>query len=201
MPHRDMNDTWLIVGLGNPGPQYEASRHNAGRMTVIESARRAGVRFTTHKAGALVAEARMGSARCVLAAPNSFMNLSGGPVARLLRFWSLEPDRLVVVHDDLDLPFGTLRLKVGGGHGGHNGVRDIITALGTPAFTRVRLGIGRPPAGRSVIDFVLQRFTATERRGLDLLISDAADAVEMIATDGLAAAQQRFHTARQQSTP
>lgn len=196
-----MTDTWIVAGLGNPGPQYDGTRHNAGRTVVGMLASQARVPLRAHKAQALVAETRAPSgARCVLAQPNSFMNLSGGPVQKLQRFYSTDPAHLIVVHDDLDLPLGTLRLKAGGGHGGHNGVRDIIAGLGTPDFLRVRIGIGRPRPGQAVVDFVLQRFSPAERSTLDPALVDAAEAVEMIVADGLAAAQQRFHTAAHEAT-
>jgi PTH1 family peptidyl-tRNA hydrolase len=186
---------WLVVGLGNPGGQYAGNRHNVGRMVLDELARRMGVRFGRHKAGALVAEGREapGGVRYVLAAPETYMNESGRPVGRLVKFYSLPPDRLIVVHDELDIPFGALRLKSGGGHGGHNGVRDIATVLGTPDFARVRVGIGRPPGRQPAADYVLRDFSATERKELPLLLADAADAVLALSTDGLAAAQQRFN--------
>jgi PTH1 family peptidyl-tRNA hydrolase len=187
---------WLVVGLGNPGTQYERTRHNIGQMVVDELARRASVVFKSHKTNARVAEGRIvpGCPRLVLAKPNTYMNVSGGPVAQLMRFYSLEPDRLIVVHDELDIPFDTLKLKSGGGHGGHNGVRDIASALRTPEFTRVRVGVGRPPGRTDAADHVLSPFTATERQALPSLVSDAADAVELVTTDGLLAAQQRYHS-------
>jgi PTH1 family peptidyl-tRNA hydrolase len=122
------------------------------------------------------------------------MNVSGGPVAQLLRFYSLDPDRLIVLQDELDIPFDTVKLKFGGGHGGHNGVRDIIAAIGSGDFTRVRVGVGRPPGSRQAADHVLRAFNKDERAALPSLITDAADAVELIASDGLSAAQLRFHT-------
>jgi len=204
-PHLDesLNDPmtdapWLVVGLGNPGPGYAANRHNVGQMVVSELAQRASASFKTHKTGALVAEGRLAPAgtRFVFAKPTSFMNLSGGPVSRLLKFYSLDPSRLIVVHDELDIPFDTVRLKSGGGHGGHNGIRDIASAIGTPDFVRVRVGIGRPPGRQSAADFVLRDFAAGERQALPSLIADAADAVEQVAADGLPAAQLRFHSPR-----
>jgi PTH1 family peptidyl-tRNA hydrolase len=187
---------WLVVGLGNPGPDYAGNRHNVGQMALAELADRASASFRSHKAGAAVAEARSGleGPKLILAKPNSFMNLSGGPVAGLLRFFSLDPSRLIVLHDELDIPFDTLRLKFGGGHGGHNGLRDIIAATGTADFTRVRIGIGRPPGRQPAADFVLRDFSAEERKVLPNLLSDAADAVEQIAREGLTAAQLRVHT-------
>ncbi|WP_203137933.1 aminoacyl-tRNA hydrolase [Microbacterium sp. JZ31] len=190
-----MADTWLIVGLGNPGPRYEATRHNVGQMVIDELAARRGEPFKQHKANARVAETwlRPGAAKLVLAKPNSFMNVSGGPAANLARFYGTAPDRVIVVHDELDIPFDTLRLKAGGGHGGHNGVRDVAKALGTADFLRVRVGIGRPPGRQDPADWVLDPFSATDRQTLPILISDAADAVEQIVEDGLVAAQQRHH--------
>jgi peptidyl-tRNA hydrolase, PTH1 family len=190
-------DRWLVVGLGNPGAQYAKTRHNIGQMVVDELAARASLRFTLHKTRAMVAEGRFvpGGPRIVLAKPASFMNVSGGPVAALLRFYSIEPERLIVVHDELDIPFDTIKLKFGGGHGGHNGVRDVIAAVGTGDFTRVRVGVGRPPGSRDAADHVLRQFAAGERAALPNLVGDAADAVEQIVSDGLTAAQLRFHTA------
>lgn len=151
--------------------------------------------FKNHKANSAVAEGRSapGGPKLVLAKPNSFMNLSGGPVAALLRFYSLDVSRLIVVHDELDLPFDTLKIKVGGGHGGHNGLRDIIAATGSNEFIRIRMGIGRPPGRQNAADFVLHDYTSTERGTLPIMLEDAADAVELIASDGVTAAQQKFH--------
>ncbi len=166
-------------------------------MALAELANRASASFKSHKTNSMVAEGRSGleGPRLILAKPNSFMNLSGGPVAGLLRFYKLEPSQLIVVHDELDIPFDNLKLKFGGGHGGHNGIRDIIAAIGTGDFTRVRVGIGRPPGRQSAADFVLRDFGSTERAVLPNFLSDAADAVESVARDGLTAAQLRFHTA------
>ena len=189
-----MANTWLIVGLGNPGPRYEATRHNVGQMVVAELASRLGATFKVHKAGATVAEVRVrpGGDRIALAVPSTFMNVSGRPVAGLLKFYSLDASRLIVVHDELDLPFDTVRLKTGGGPGGHNGVRDIIAVAG-PDFVRVRVGVGRPPGRQDPADFVLSPFSKAERETLPNLIADAADATELVLTDGLLTAQQRVH--------
>jgi PTH1 family peptidyl-tRNA hydrolase len=167
-------------------------------MVLEELAGRMRARFTRHRTGAGVAEGRLvpGGPRFVLAAPQTYMNESGRPVGQLVKFYSLPPERLVVVHDELDIPFGALRLKSGGGHGGHNGVRDIATVLGTPEFPRVRVGIGRPPGRQPAADFVLRDFSAEERKELPNLLVDAADAVEALAADGLEAAQQRFNGPR-----
>jgi peptidyl-tRNA hydrolase, PTH1 family len=188
---------WLVVGLGNPGPDYAGNRHNVGQMVLAELADRMRATFKSHKANAAVAEGRTGSdaPRLILAKPNTYMNVSGGPVAALLRFYKLPPERLIVVHDELDIPFDSIKLKSGGGHGGHNGVRDIAAAIGTPDFVRVRVGIGRPPGRQPAADFVLRDFGAEERKTLPNLLGDAADAVELVASTGLIAAQLRFHTA------
>ncbi len=188
---------WLVVGLGNPGPDYAGNRHNVGHMALAELADRARATFKNHKANAAVAEGRTGadSPRLILAKPNTYMNVSGAPVAALMRFYKVLPENLLVVHDELDIPFDSIKLKSGGGHGGHNGVRDIAAAIGTPDFVRVRVGIGRPPGRQPAADFVLRDFSADERKTLPNLLSDAADAVELVASRGLVAAQLKFHTA------
>ena len=193
------DDSWLVVGLGNPGPGYAGHRHNVGQMALAELAHRTSATFKSHKANATVAEARLspGGPKLILAKPNSFMNLSGGPVAALLRFYDLDASRLIVLHDELDIPFDTVRLKSGGGHGGHNGIRDIASAIGTPDFVRVRIGIGRPPGRQDAADFVLKPFAGAEREVLPSLLSDAADATELVISDGLLAAQARFHAPRE----
>jgi PTH1 family peptidyl-tRNA hydrolase len=164
-------------------------------MVVSELATRLSASFKTSRSNALVAEGRVGDARFVLAKPLSFMNLSGGPTASLLKYFKVDASRLIVVHDELDIPFDTIRLKLGGGNGGHNGIRDISAALGTPDYIRVRVGIGRPPGRMDAAAYVLQNFSGAERETLPNLISDAADAVELIAAEGLTAAQLKFHTA------
>lgn len=193
-----MAETWLIVGLGNPGPRYEATRHNVGQLVVDELAARRGEGFREHKAGARVVETwlRPGAAKLVLAKPNSFMNVSGTPVAALARFYSVPAERMVVVHDELDIPFDTIKLKVGGGHGGHNGVRDVARAVGTADFPRVRVGIGRPPGRQDPADWVLAPFGKAEQDTLGVLVGDGADAVETLISDGLLAAQQKHHAPR-----
>ncbi|WP_406245971.1 aminoacyl-tRNA hydrolase [Microbacterium sp. M] len=193
-----MAHTWLIVGLGNPGPRYETTRHNIGQMVVDELAARRSETFRVHKAGARVVETwlRPGGDKLVLAKPNTFMNVSGTPVAALARFYSVPAERVVVVHDELDIPFDSIKLKIGGGHGGHNGVRDVASALTTADFPRVRVGIGRPPGRQDAADWVLAPFGGEERKTLPILISDAADAVETLVADGLLAAQQKHHAPR-----
>lgn len=188
--------TWLVVGLGNPGAQYAGNRHNVGQMVADELARRLGASFKSHKTGTRVAEGflRPGGPKLVVAKSNGYMNTSGGPVAALLRFTSVAPERLIVVHDELDIPFGTIKLKRGGGSGGHNGLKDITKALGTPEYVRVRVGIGRPPGRMDAASFVLKPFGTAERKELPMLICDGADAVEAVVIEGLEAAQLRFHT-------
>jgi len=168
-------------------------------MALAELADRVGAKFKNHKANAAVAEARIapGGAKLVLAKPNTFMNLSGGPVAALLRFYKLDPSRLIVLHDELDIPFDTIRVKSGGGNGGHNGIRDISAAIGTPDFARVRIGIGRPPGRQDAADYVLTPFSKAEREVLPSMLSDAVDAAELLVTEGLLAAQQRWHAPRE----
>lgn len=157
-----------------------------------------GAPFKAAKAHAVVAEGRVapGAPKLLLAKPLSFMNTSGGPVSQLLKYYSIEPDRLIVVQDEIDLPFDTLRLKTGGGHGGHNGIRDVAAAIG-PDFVRVRVGVGRPPGRQEAADHVLKAFGATERAALPSLVADAADAVEDVISQGLLAAQQRWHAPRE----
>ena len=181
----------LVVGLGNPGPEYADTRHNVGFHVVeLLAARAGGGRFSRHKSNADVLEGRLAGRRVVLAKPRTYMNVSGGPVAGLVRYYGGE---LVVVHDDLDLGFGVVRLKQGGGEGGHNGLRSISTSLGTKDYLRVRFGIGRPPGRQDPADFVLKRFSATERKVLDFAVDLAADATEALLADGLEPTQNRFH--------
>ena len=193
-----MADTWLIVGLGNPGPRYELTRHNVGQMVVDELASRRGETFRSHKANARVVETwlRPGAAKLILAKPNTFMNVSGGPIAGLANFYGVPPERVAVVHDELDIPFDAIKLKAGGGHGGHNGVRDVAKALDSTEFARVRVGIGRPTGRQDPADWVLDPFGAAERKNLPILLADAADAVEQLVDEGLLAAQQKHHAPR-----
>ena len=190
-----MVDTWIVVGLGNPGQRYEATRHNVGQMVVDELASRRGETLRAHKSNARAAESwlRPGAAKMVLAKPNSFMNVSGGPVSALAKFYGVPAERIVVVHDELDIPFDDVRLKRGGGEGGHNGLRSISKSIGTKDYLRVRVGIGRPPGRMEAADFVLRDFTGTERKVLPLLLDTAADAAEAVVLEGLTAAQNRFH--------
>lgn len=184
---------YLIVGLGNPGPTYAGNRHNAGAMVLDALADRMGGRFKSHRARADVLEGRLVNTRVVLAKPRSYMNESGGPVVALRDFFKILTERIVVVHDEMDIPFGMLRLKRGGGDNGHNGLRSITRALGSRDYLRVRFGIGRPPGRQDPADFVLRDFSSTERKDLALNVERAADAVEMLLTQGLAAAQNAYN--------
>jgi len=189
-------DPFLVVGLGNPGPTYRGNRHNVGFMVLGVLAERVGGRFSKHKARADVIEGRLGpppAPRVVLAEPRSYMNESGGPVAGLCGFYKIPVERLVVVRDELDLPYGSLRLKRGGGDNGHNGLRSITRSLGSREYLRVRFGIGRPPGRMDPADYVLRDFSAAERKDLDFHVDRAADAVETLVRDGLDSAQNRYN--------
>ena len=194
----DMSDAWLIVGLGNPGPNYAKTRHNIGQMVLDELAKEVGGSFKKHsKASAVVVEGRLGfgGPKVILMKSLGYMNTSGGPVSAVAKFYGIDPDHIIVVHDELDIPFDTIKLKIGGGEGGHNGLRDITKALGTKDYYRVRTGIGRPPGRMDTADFVLKPFSSTEAKDLPFLISNAADATVMLIKEGLQATQQRYHGA------
>jgi PTH1 family peptidyl-tRNA hydrolase len=187
---------WLVVGLGNPGPKYAATRHNAGALVVDELAARVGggsARFRTHRSRTEILEGRLAGASVVLAKPLTYMNESGGPIVNVARFFKVPVERTVLVHDDLDLPFGAIRLKLGGGEGGHNGLRSASSALGTKDYLRVRFGIGRPPGRQDPADYVLREFSAAERKDLAYLVDRAADATEALLAHGLEGAQNAFH--------
>lgn len=169
---------FLVVGLGNPGPEYAGNRHNLGFMVVDEVARRLGAGFRANKTEALIADIFGEETRILLAKPQTFMNVSGRAVRLISTFFKIPPDRMLIVHDDLDLPFGAVRLKENGGHAGHNGVRSLIDELGTGDFKRLRIGIGRPPGSKDPAKFVLEDFSTDERRDLDFIIGEAADIVE-----------------------
>ncbi len=187
------DDVWLVLGLGNPGPSYAGNRHNAGHLVLALLAERSGGRFKAHKGRADVVEGRLGGVRAVLAKPKSYMNTSGGPAAALRDFFKVPVERIVVVHDELDLAYGVLRLKRGGGDNGHNGLRSLTSALGSKEYLRVRFGIGRPPGRQDPADFVLSDWSHAERKELAFHVDRAADAVEALLTGSLEAAQNLFH--------
>lgn len=194
-----MSDPWLVVGLGNPGKEYAGNRHNVGFMVADLLASRVGARFGRHKrAHAEVAEGRLpggaaGGPRLVLAKPLTFMNLSGAPVAALAQFFKVPVEQIVAVHDELDLPYGQVRAKWGGGEGGHNGLRSMSRSLATKEYARVRFGIGRPPGRQDPADYVLSDFGAVERKELEFLVDRAADVVEAVITEGVEWAQNKYH--------
>ena len=192
--------TWLVVGLGNPGQTYAGNRHNVGAMVVDVLGARVGGSFRGHRSRASVLEGRLGvlpggspGPRVVLAKPSTYMNESGGPVSGLAQFYKVDVDHIVVVHDELDIPFSVVRLKRGGGEGGHNGLRSITRSAGTKDYLRVRVGIGRPPGRQDPADFVLKDFSAVERKEIELLVAEAADAAEELLIRGLEAAQNVIH--------
>ncbi|MGA5067964.1 aminoacyl-tRNA hydrolase [Streptomyces exfoliatus] len=198
MTDDDPNAPWLIVGLGNPGPEYAANRHNIGFMVVdLLADRMRGSFKRAQKAQAQVVEGRMGppgpsSRRVVLAKPMSYMNLSGGPVTALRDFYKVPTARIVAIHDELDVDYGVLRLKIGGGDNGHNGLKSMTKSMG-PEYHRVRCGIGRPPGRMQVADFVLKDFSSAERKDLDWFVDRAADSVECLVAEGLERAQSAYN--------
>ncbi|WP_067835480.1 aminoacyl-tRNA hydrolase [Nocardia lijiangensis] len=184
----------LVVGLGNPGPEYERTRHNVGFLVADVLAERVGGRFAVHKkSGADLLQARLDGRQVLIAKPRSYMNLSGRPVAALARFFSVPLTEVIVVHDELDLPFGAVKLKRGGGEGGHNGLRSISSALTTKDYVRTRIGIGRPPGRQDPADFVLKPFSTPERKEVPVIVEQAADAVELLLRVGLETAQNQLH--------
>ncbi len=193
----EQSGAWLVVGLGNPGPSYAGHRHNIGYLVNDELASRMGSPFRSHKSGrADVVEGRLsiGGPRVVLARPRAYMNDVGGPIKALATFYKVAPDHVVAIHDELDIAFGTLRIKLGGGDNGHNGLRSMRSSFGTGDFYRVRAGIGRPPGRQDVADFVLSNYSTVERKELPFQVSDAADAIETLISEGLEKTQQRFNS-------
>lgn len=184
---------YLVIGLGNPGPKYAGTRHNAGFLVLDVLAHRSGSKFKAHRGRADLVEGRLGQQRVLLAKPKCYMNMSGGPTASLRDFFKVPSERIVVVHDEIDLPYGVLRLKLGGGDNGHNGLKSVRASLGTGEWHRVRFGVGRPTGPQDPADFVLSDFSAAQRRELPFHLDRAADAVESLITDGLVAAQNAFN--------
>jgi peptidyl-tRNA hydrolase, PTH1 family len=183
---------WLVVGLGNPGAHYQGNRHNLGFMVADELARRWHALAPRARFGAEIRDAAPGE-RVLICKPMEFMNVSGQAVARVAQFWKVAPASTIVVHDEIDLPFGRLRLAAGGGHGGHNGVRSLIADWGTADFCRVRVGIGRPPAEHDVAGYLLSNFSRDEQAEVPFVVNEAADAVEEIVKSGLTPAMNRYN--------
>ena len=184
-PQLPSSNTWLVVGLGNPGPNYQHNRHNIGQQVLDVMAQKQSLRFKSHKTGSLVAEFGHQNQKLILAKSQGFMNLSGAPVQKLLQFYSLDTSHLIVIHDELDIEFGELRKKFDGGHAGHNGLRDITARCGT-GYHRIRFGIGRPNGQMAVSDFVLQNFSTLEAKELPVLMELAIDQVLEITTSAIA---------------
>jgi peptidyl-tRNA hydrolase, PTH1 family len=189
------DERWLIAGLGNPGKNYAGNRHNAGHLVADLLAARMGAGFKRDKSRSQLATGRLAGQPVLLIKPISYMNESGRPVASACVFYKVQPSRVIIVYDELDLPFGTIRLKFGGGDNGHNGAKSVTAALGTREYYRVRIGIGRPPGRIDPAHFVLTDFSAAERQEVPLIIERTADAIETLLGSGLAAAQNQFHAA------
>lgn len=192
---------WLVVGLGNPGRQYAGNRHNVGFMVVDQLARRAGAGTPRQRMGAEIAESSLGGSKVLLCKPMEFMNTSGFPVSRAASFWKVPPGQTLVIHDDMDIEFGRLRLAEGGGTGGHNGLRSIVAGFGSEGFCRIRFGVGRPPAGWQGADYVLADFSSEERKMLPDLIEEAASSAEVVVKEGVAAAMNRFNRKKKSPKP
>jgi PTH1 family peptidyl-tRNA hydrolase len=190
----DAGERWILVGLGNPGDRYEGTRHNAGAMVVDVLAQRVGSRLKSHRSGCLVAEGQLSGDRVVVARPTSFMNESGRPVRKLMDFYKAPLDKLVVIHDEIDIPFGEIRLKAGGGTAGHNGLKSIVSHVGSNDFLRVRFGVSRPRGRDATVGHVLDRFSGSERKELPDLLETAADAAERIVEVGAERAMNEYNT-------
>jgi PTH1 family peptidyl-tRNA hydrolase len=187
-------DRWVVLGLGNPGEDYARTRHNAGVMVIAELLERTGSKLKSHKSGCLIAETNVAGEKVVLARSTSYMNESGRPLGQLMRFYKIGPEMLVVVHDEIDIPFGEVRVKTEGGTAGHNGLKSVANHLGTKEFIRVRIGANRPRGQKQAADHVLSEFSAAERKELPEIIGRAADAVEAVVSEGAERAMNTFNT-------
>ena len=189
---------WLVVGLGNPGPEYVATRHNIGAMVVEILATQNKARWTTHKSRTDVAAFKIGvgsdAASVILAKSKSYMNESGGPIKALATFYKVDTSRIIVIHDELDIPFDVIRVKLAGGDNGHNGLKSLTSSLGTANYFRVRMGIGRPIGRQDPADFVLKPFAVAEKKALEDFLIRGAAAVESLISNGLEATQQNFNS-------
>jgi PTH1 family peptidyl-tRNA hydrolase len=185
---------FVVAGLGNPGERYANTRHNAGALVIGELLKRTNAKLKSHKSGTLVAEIVLAQHKVTLARTTSFMNQSGRPLGQLMRFYKTDPSQLIVIHDEIDIPFAEVRIKLGGGTAGHNGLKSVVNHLGTKDFVRVRLGVGRPRGSREAVNHVLNGFSAAERKELPFLIGEGADAVERIIEVGLERAMNEVNT-------
>ena len=190
--------TWLVVGLGNPGDEYAATRHNVGQMVIDHLAKRHHLKLSSHKSRNEIAACKLGvgadAHSIILAKPKSYMNESGGPVKALAAFYSIEPAKIIVLHDELDIPYAAIRSKVAGGDNGHNGLKSLTSSFGTPEYFRVRLGIGRPMGQQDPADFVLKQFSKEEKKSLEEFIDRGADCVEFLIEKGLDLTQSKFNS-------
>jgi len=190
--------TWLVVGLGNPGDKYAATRHNVGQMVVDELVRRHNVKLSSHKSRTNIAAFKLGvgvdAHPVIVAKSHSFMNETGGPIKALANFYSVDPEKIIVLHDELDIPFAAIRTKFAGGDNGHNGLKSMTSAFGAPDYYRVRLGIGRPMGEQDPADFVLKAFSKVEQKELSEFIVRGADVVESLINEGLERTQTRFNS-------
>ena len=190
--------TWLVVGLGNPGDQYAATRHNVGQMVIDQLAKRHSVKLASHKSRTHIAAYKLGvgidAHQIILAKSHSYMNETGGPIKALANFYSVEPEKIIVLHDELDIGFAAIRTKLGGGDNGHNGLKSMTSAFNTPDYYRVRLGIGRPMGQQDPADFVLKQFSKEEKKDLDEFIERGADVVEFLIEKGLELTQGKFNS-------
>ena len=189
--------TWLVVGLGNPGDKYAATRHNVGQMVIDELVRRHNVKLSSHKSRTHIAAFKLGvgldAHPVIVAKSHSFMNETGGPIKALANFYSVEPQKIIALHDELDIPFQAIRIKYGGGDNGHNGLKSVTSGLSSSDYYRIRLGIGRPIGEQDPADFVLKAFSAAERKDLDLFLQRGIDAIELLITQGIEKAQNSFN--------
>jgi len=190
--------TWLVVGLGNPGDQYAATRHNVGQMVIDQLVKRHSVKLASHKSRTHIAAYKLGvgidAHQIILAKSQSYMNETGGPIKALANFYSVEPENIIVLHDELDIGFAAIRTKLGGGDNGHNGLKSMTSAFNTPDYYRVRLGIGRPMGQQDPADFVLKQFSKEEKKDLDEFIERGADVVEFLIEKGLELTQGKFNS-------
>jgi PTH1 family peptidyl-tRNA hydrolase len=190
--------TWLVVGLGNPGDQYAATRHNIGQMVIDELAKRNSIKLSSHKSRTDIAAYKLGvgvdAHSIILAKSKSYMNESGGPIKALANFYSVQPENIIVLHDELDIPFAAIRSKIAGGDNGHNGLKSMTSAFDGPDYYRIRLGIGRPMGQQDPADFVLKAFSKVEQKNLAEFIDRGADAVESLISSGLELTQQNFNS-------